>query len=512
MPGGLPATHTPSPTIACCGNTSFALKRSAKHFLQKVFSSCLKTAYDDGDSPNTGLPMNQQHKRWWTLDAEQERSGADNPLSPLTPEQRRPTLPLLTLAFGWGFLVTGLLTGGALGKGLAFWPDLVVASLLGNFMNFVIGGLVGYIGYKTACNSGLLYRFAYGNIGAFLPVLFIALLTIGWQGIVVGAFGFAWAQSIDSPMFYAIALLAGLLYTATTFFGVAALEKVSLPSVLVLVFVGVYAAWLNISQAGGWGEFLIMSARKSAEDPLTMKGAINLVVGSWIVGAIVMAEYTRFARKAWVALAIPFIVLIVSQWFLQIIGSMGGIVSGTYEFTTYMLQQGAVVGGLGLIAMSLALWTTGDTNLYLPAVQTASLLRRPQKLTTVVCGLIGTILGLGIYQYFLEWINLLASLVPPLIGPVIVDFYIVNKMQYEAGNLDRLPRWNPIAIVAYLFGAILAYASSQGHVIAGLTWMIPSLLGLLGSIAAYFVLFYGAKLAGVTFGPASLQKAQTKIR
>jgi len=274
----------------------------------------------------------------------------------------------------------------------------------------------------------------------------------------------------------------------------------------VLALVGVYAGWLNIDQAGGWDNFLLMSARKSAEDPLTMKAAVNLVVGSWIVGAIVMAEYTRFARRAWVALAIPFIVLIVAQWFLQIVGSMGGIVSGTYEFTTYMLQQGAVIGGIGLIAMSLALWTTGDANLYLPAVQTASLLRRPQKPTTVICGLIGTVLGLGIYQYFLAWISLLAALVPPLIGPVIVDYYVVNRMRYDADKLAHLPRWNPIAVIAYALGAVAAYAASAGHVIVVLDWIIPSLLGLLVSVAAYFVLFYTARFAGVTYGPANLQK------
>ncbi len=453
--------------------------------------------------------MKSSFKKWLTLDVEKESQSADNPLAPLTPAQRRHTLPLLTLAFGWGFLVTGLLTGGALGQGLPFWPDLVVASFLGNFMNFVIGGLVGYIGYKTACNSGLLYRFAYGNIGAYLPVLFIALMTIGWQGIVVGAFGFAWAQSFDSPTFYAVALFAGLLYTVTTCFGVSALEKVSMPSVLVLIGVGTYAAWLNIDQVGGWSEFLALSAMKSTESPLTMKNAINLVVGSWIVGAIVMAEYTRFAKKAWVALAIPFIVLIISQWFLQIIGSMGGIVSGTYEFTTYMLQQGTIIGGLGLIAMSLALWTTGDANLYLPAVQTASLLRRPQRVTTVVCGLLGTVLGLGIYQYFLFWIALLASIVPPLIGPVIVDFYIVNRMRYDASSLDQLPRWNAVAIAAYAIGAIVAYAASQGYEISGLEWIIPSLLGLLVSMVAYAVLFYTVRAFGYTVGPAGVQNAKS---
>ncbi|MFT4655001.1 MAG: cytosine permease [Patiriisocius sp.] len=450
--------------------------------------------------------MNNKASSWWTVDEHEAANSADNPHSPLRPEQRRDTLPLLSLAFGWGFLVTGLLTGGVLGKGMPFYPDLLIASFAGNFMNFIIGALVGYIGYKTACNSGLLYRFAYGNVGAYIPILCIAMLTIGWQGIVVGAFGFTWAQSFDSPTFYAVAIFAGLLYTITTYFGVSALEKVSMPSVILLILVGLYATWLNIDKVGGWDNFLAMSAQKAFLAPISMTEAINLVVGSWIVGAIVMAEYTRFAKKAWVALAIPFVVLIISQWFLQIIGSMGGIVSDTYEFTTYMLQQGFIIGGIGLIAMSLALWTTGDANLYLPVVQTASVFRKPQKLMTIVCGLLGTILGLGVYQYFLEWIGLIASLVPPLIGPVIVDYYLINKRRYRAEYLPRLPKWNPVAALAYLIGATVGYAASNGLVIPGLRWMFPSLLGLLVSMLAYFVLFHLAKLSGRTYGVMSLNK------
>ncbi|MFT2092763.1 cytosine permease [Paraglaciecola sp. 2405UD69-4] len=450
--------------------------------------------------------MDFKKSSWWIVDEKEITSNADNPHSPLSDEQRRDALPLLSLAFGWGFLVTGLLTGGALGKGMSFYPDLLIASFAGNFMNFVIGALVGYIGYKTACNSGLLYRFTYGNLGAYIPILCIALLTIGWQGIVVGAFGFTWAQSFDSPTFYAVAIFAGLLYTATTYLGVSALEKVSMPSVILLILVGIYATWLNVDKVGGWDNFIAMSAQKAALAPITMTEAINLVVGSWIVGAIVMAEYTRFAKKAWVALAIPFVVLIISQWFLQIIGSMGGIASDTYEFTTYMLQQGYISGGIALIAMSLALWTTGDTNLYLPVVQTSSVFRKPQKLMTLVCGLLGTILGLGVYQYFLDWIGLLASLVPPLIGPVIIDFYLINKRQYKADDLPRLAKWNPIAAIAYLIGAGVGYAASQGLAIPGLTWIFPSLLGLLVSMVAYWLLFYGARLGGKTYGVMGLNQ------
>ena len=44
---------------------------------------------------------------WWVLDEAAETQTADNPFSPVTPEQRRDTVPMLTLAFGWGFFNYG---------------------------------------------------------------------------------------------------------------------------------------------------------------------------------------------------------------------------------------------------------------------------------------------------------------------------------------------------------------------------------------------------------------------
>jgi|TARA_B110000459_G_scaffold36725_1_gene39323 cytosine permease len=441
--------------------------------------------------------MIDELKTWWKFDAEAEQASADNPLTPLTSDQRRDAIPLLTMAFGWGFLITGLIVGGALGSGVTFWPDLIYVSFLGNIANFVIGALVGYIGYKTACNSGLLYRFVYGEIGAYFPVLFLALVLICWQGIVVGAFGFAWAQSFDSPTFYLVALFAGALFTWTTYYGVRGLELVSAPSVVILIIVGVYAAYTQVSQAGGIQEFLALSETTAASNPISNMDAINIVIGSWIVGAIVMPEYTRFAKNAWVALAIPFIVMIIAQWFLQIIGSAGGIVSGQYDFTTYMRLQGVFVAGLGLIGMSMALWTTGDANLYLPVIQTSSLLRRPQKVMTVICGVLGTIVGLVIYQHFIQFIDKLAILLPPLIGPVIAHFYIVKKRKFNVDKLDDLPKWNVAALLAYMIGA-----SSKWWLVQDL--IVSSLAGLLVSIVAYLALYYGASMLRVKLGHSRL--------
>lgn len=443
--------------------------------------------------------MTSKFSRWWQMDESEERSSADNPHAPLDDSQRRDSLPLLTLAFGWGFLVTGLLVGSSLGAGLSFWPDLVTASLYGNIANFVIGALVGYMGYRTACNSGLLYRLTYGNIGAWLPVLFLALLTIGWQGIVVGAFGLTWSGSFDSPWFYPIAIFAGLLYTWTTYHGVKGLERVGLPSTVVLVLVGLYAGWFNIDKAGGWSAFLEKSQALAALKPLSEVDAINMVIGSWIVGAIVMAEYTRFARRAWVAIAIPFIVLVVTQFFLQFVGAMGGVVSGTFDFTAYMKTAGFLIGIIGMIAMSLALWTTGDTNLYLPAIQTASVFHRPKRVMVVICGVLGTLLGLGIYQRFIDWITQLANLVPPIIGPVIVDYYLIHGRRYRTELLDRLPRWNWPAVLACVTGILAAYLFPP-------PWLASGLFGLLVSMFAYLVFFGVARAFGGRPGYAAVSE------
>lgn len=421
---------------------------------------------------------------WWRLDEAEERASADNPLSPVTAEQRRAGGPLLALAFGWGFLITGLLAGGALGAGVPLWGDLLWYSLLGNLINFVIGALVGYIAYRTGCNSTLIFRSVYGPVGAYVPVLMVALLTIGWQGIVVGATAQVWSQAPGTALYYGLAIFAGLLYTGTTLFGVKGLEKVGTPAMVVLVAVGLYAIWMNVDKAGGLDAVTALSAAQAAKAPLTGLQAINIVVGSWIVGAVVMAEYVRFSRSFAVALAIPAVVLVIDQVFLHLVGALGAVVSGSPDFTAYMLTLSGVTAVLGILGMTLALWTTGDTNLYLPSVQTAALFRRPKRVTIVICGLLGTILGLGIYQYFLNWIDLLATVVPPIIGPVIAEYYLFRRRP----SVMAEPRetLNVAAVVALVLGAVVAGMNGKpGSPLA--IGLAPALLGLLASIAIYGV-------------------------
>lgn len=132
--------------------------------------------------------------------------------------------------------------------------------------------------------------------------------------------------------------------------------------------------------------------------------------------------------------------------------------------------------------MSVALWTTGDANLYLPVIQTSSIMRRPRRVMTVICGLLGTILGLGIYQMFLPWINALAIWVPPLIGPVIAHYYFVARGRMDAGSEANMPVVNWAALFAYPLGLASYFFAPE--------WLVPALSGLAGSMVAYLALYY----------------------
>jgi len=103
---------------------------------------------------------------------------------------------------------------------------------------------------------------------------------------------------------------------------------------------------------------------------------------------------------------------------------------------------------------------------------------------TVICGLLGTIVGLGIYQRFMDWIDLLASVVPPLIGPVIAHYYIVRRTRFAADDLDNAPTWNPAAVIAYVAGAAAAIMNSR-NIVFDPEVTVPALLGLVVSLIVY---------------------------
>jgi cytosine permease len=70
-------------------------------------------------------------------------------------------------------------------------------------------------------------------------------------------------------------------------------------------------------------------------------------------------------------------------------------------------------------------------------------------------------------------------LVPPLVGPLLMDYYVLNKDRYaQPGAVTK--RWNIAAIGAYAIGAASTFFAPE--------WVVNSLLGLIVSMIAYLIL------------------------
>lgn len=79
---------------------------------------------------------------------------------------------------------------------------------------------------------------------------------------------------------------------------------------------------------------------------------------------------------------------------------------------------------------------------------------------------------------------MLATVVPPIVGPVIAEYYLIRGKPSEFASDERL---NWPAIVAFAAGALIAGGNGrEGFPIA--LDLSPSLLGLIVSLVVYVIL------------------------
>jgi cytosine permease len=459
------------------------------------------------------MMMLEKIKQWWSFDEEKEGKSVDSVHEPLSFDKRRKAIPLLILGFTWGFLVTGLLIGGILGPQMPFYTGTIPSIIIGCIILFIVGTLTGLVGYKIGGTNDMAFQYAFGKKGRWLPSIFLFIVVMGFQGIVVGGTAAFWLKDTNHPAFFWVALLFGIIFTYTCYVGITAIEKVANPSMILLILISFYAIYYNISQIGGWGAFnqkTIDLATSSPDGPMSLAMGINIVIGSWIAGAVMTSDFTRFAKNKWVAMGLIAGNFIVAQFFLMPMGAIGAVISGTFDFTQYLSIVSPIIGFIALVAMTLAMWTTSNTNLYLPSTQVASIFKRPFKVAVVICGAIGTLMGaLGFYQTFQPFVLFIGIILPPLAGPMIADFWIIHRTNYKAEYYKSLPELNVPSVLAAIIGAFITLLATgipafgfQPVAFLVKPWIVPAVLGIIVSIVAYVILFYVFKSLGINSGYA----------
>lgn len=437
-------------------------------------------------------------------------------LSPVPMSERRPTFNQIMVWVGFGYVVTGLFVGGVLagfgGKPGVSPQTAIWAIILGMGSLSILTALLGIMAQRTGMSLALISRYSYGIKGANLPMIVMALLTLGWYASITGMVGQIWGSFIGNPTSIIVfdpasigyeqiapitlevflsCVIFGIIFTATAYIGIKAIEAIAIPVSPIILIIAIIVGIGMLSEGGGLSKFLEKSNQISG---LGLGNAITVVVGSWIAGAVMGVDLFRFNKTIKAVIFGVLACFILTNPLLNIVGYIGAVSVGQFNYVEWMLSKSFIFAIIGVLAWTASLWTTNNAELYCNSLYTGPVLSSfgkviDRKKLVLIAGIIGTILGsLAFYQIlFADFITILCAGAPPLAGPLLADYYILRKQQYNIEEFDKQPNFRLAGIISFIIGAIFGIVFQY---FVTLPYGLPSgLVALIITIVIYPIIY-----------------------
>ena len=393
-----------------------------------------------------------------------------------------------------GFTITLpiFIAGSNIGLSLGF-ANATAAFLGGGLILALIGSLTSYIGATTRLSTYVITQFSFGRQGALVANGVIAIALFGWFGVTAELFGRACQKAVLDVYsvnlgIAPLSLVGSSLMVLTAIWGFKALDKLSVFAVpLMGILLGV-AVYFSLRLAS-W--HAIISTRGIAMGKGT---ATSLVVGSFIVGAILLPDLCRYARGRWegvAAAAVSLGVIFPAVFYCAMIPSLA---TGKNDLVLIMIGLG--IGLPALVLLIFATWSTNSHNLYSTSLTLASLFPETKKWKlTLVAGVTGTaIAAAGITDHFIGFLLSLGTSIPAIAGIYAADFFIVSRQNYSTERLRAIGNINVGAFIAWIGSTAFGFAVAWQKV--GSITSIASCDVVLLSFTAYLIFSWIPQLRG----------------
>ena len=389
---------------------------------------------------------------------------------------------------GFGIAYICAVIGGIIQQGLGT-TDAVLAILLGNFILFLYSAAIGYANGKWGLNFPLTVKAVFGEVGAVLPILVMAVLVTGWYafqawltadilrvafglegGLLIGVLAAVIAIVMGLPVIFGIKWMANLM-------------KVALP--LMIIF-AVYYLFAKVIPAGS----SLFSGIGTGK--ISFMAGVGMAWSTFVVSGTMTGDIVRYTKTGKQAVWVTAVAFLFSNAPFMV---MGALISAAINDPNvpYFLQAGSGIGLAALVGIAiLSNWSTCDACLYNATMgYTNAIPGLNWRNAAIVGTIIGVIAaGTGIIGNIVNWLILLGLLVPPIGGAIIADYYVVRG---ERGfGVRRNVRFNWAAIIAVIVGILVGYYVNQTY---------PNFLFGAAGIATSFILYaILGKLAAAPLG------------
>ncbi|MBQ9534689.1 MAG: cytosine permease [Clostridia bacterium] len=433
-----------------------------------------------------------------------EQSMQDKGLSPILENEKRKWWSIAFIWVGSMICIPMLMVGGIFGSvltiGSIFWATLIGFAVCCLLM--ILGGIIGS---DTGLNATMCSTRAFGMTGAnFSMALVIFVCEAGWFAVQTAtcalAFNTLMAQfGVENFPFWLSCAIWGTVMFITAVYGVKWMSVLNYIAVPLLVILCAYGGAHSIN-AAGWNN--ITEAVES--NLMSMPAAISTVIGLFALGATCNSDYTRYCRTRKDVVKATLIGVIPAALLMIMVGAVMAIGSGNYDVTAMFAGLGLPI--IAMLVLILATWTTNTGNAYMSGLafcKMFSIKDSKRPLITMCCGVLGILLAIaGLADFLNTYISILGAVVPPTMGVVICDYFVICKGKKE--NWRPVEGVNWVGIIAWICGGGIALLETLGvlHIFS------PALDGVIISFLAYWLIYSLAKNTSLVGGKAiSIEEA-----
>lgn len=373
----------------------------------------------------------------------------DYSLEAIPNSEKKGFISMLVVMLGFTFFSASMLAGGNIGTSLSM-DKFITAVVIGNIILCVYTGLLAYMAADTGLSTHLLARYSFGEKGSYLVSFLVSATQVGWFGVGVAMFAIP-VSKVTGINVGILVLVSGLLMTATAFFGMKSLTILSMIAVPSIAILGSISAGKAIGDVGGITELLSIQPTGT----MTMSAALASVVGTFISGGTLTADFTRFSKDKKIAVSTTIIAFLIGNSLMLAFGAIGAMATGQSDIAEVMFMQGLIIPAI--IILGLNIWTTNDNALYGSGLGFSNITKQPKSRMVIINGIVGTLLAIFLYNNFMGWLNLLNSFIPATGAVIIADYFILNKRSYTEFKYAKFKTVNINAIIAWIAGVIGAY-------------------------------------------------------
>ena len=410
--------------------------------------------------------------------SKKQMTDVDFTTSPVDRAGRKSNLSMFMVMLGFTFFSASMWVGQNLAAGLTWW-DFVWALLLGGLILAAYTGALGWIGAESGLSLDLLSRKSFGTKGSYLPSAMISFTQIGWFGVGLAMFAIPVAKELmgldvtpDHMPWqgYLMVAIAGVLMTASAYFGIKSLTIISYIAVPAVAILGTVAMVMAIQR----GDMGLIEQFSVGSKSLGVIAGAGLVIGSFVSGGTATPNFTRFAKSGKVGLIITVIAFFIGNSLMFLFGAVSSIYAGGNDIFEVMLNLNLFY--LAVLVLGLNIWTTNDNALYTAGLGLSNIFGFPKKTMVFVSGAIGTVASIWLYWNFCDWLNVLNATLPP-VGIILILHYFLNRGKKVE---EKVVDWS--AVVGVIAGALVAnlvnwgFASINGMVVAALCWGIGQVI------------------------------------